>query len=152
MPPIVAERPANSGLLQFGVASLRSRFPGIWAEFGESLWLTPRIFPFMGDAGRRLGSIMDCVVRAACNFAVRRARTPVKRNNLRGRGAIPTQAQREPGAPTFNNYPIGLRFPRRIASARTSTSLAGFARIESCCSRGMRILSPGSDGTHDAVL
>jgi hypothetical protein len=63
MPPIVAERPANSGLLQFGVPSLCSRFPGMTTEFGESLWLTPRIFPFLGDAGRRPGSIMHCVVR-----------------------------------------------------------------------------------------
>ena len=55
--PIVAERPANSGLLQFGVPSLGSRFPGMRAEFGESLWLTPRIFPFSGDCGRRQGSI-----------------------------------------------------------------------------------------------
>jgi hypothetical protein len=53
MPPIVAERPANSGLLQFGVPSLCSRFPGMRAEFGESLRLAPRIFPFLGDAGRR---------------------------------------------------------------------------------------------------
>src|ERR1700726_1192754 len=28
MPPIVAERPANSGLLQFGILSLCSFFPG----------------------------------------------------------------------------------------------------------------------------
>jgi hypothetical protein len=71
MPRIVAERPANSGLLQFGVPSLCSRFPGMRTEFGESLWLTPRIFPSLGDAGRRLGSIMDCLVRAAVDFGHR---------------------------------------------------------------------------------
>jgi hypothetical protein len=69
MPPTVAERPANSGLLQFGVPSLCSRFPGMTTEFGESLWLTPRIFPFLGDAGRRPGSIMHCVAEFAVEFA-----------------------------------------------------------------------------------
>jgi hypothetical protein len=51
MLPIGAERPANSGLLQFGVPSLCSRLLGMTTEFRESLWLTPRIFPFLGDAG-----------------------------------------------------------------------------------------------------
>jgi hypothetical protein len=69
MPPLVAERAANSGLLQFGVRSLCSRFPGMRTEFVESLWLTPRIFPFLGDGGRRPGSIMDCAVRAAVDLA-----------------------------------------------------------------------------------
>jgi hypothetical protein len=107
MPPIVAERPANSRLLQFGVPSLRSRFPNMRTESGESLWLTPRRFPFLGDACRRPGSIMDCVVRTSVDFAVRRARTTVKRNNLRGRGAIP----RKSGAPTFNIYPHWVALP-----------------------------------------
>src|ERR1700722_8273713 len=35
----------------------------------ESLWLTPRIFPFLGDSGRRLGSIMHCVARHSCSPA-----------------------------------------------------------------------------------
>jgi hypothetical protein len=68
MPPIIAERPANSGLLQFGDLSLCFRFPGMRTEFGESLWLTPRIFPFLGDAGQRPSSIMDCVVTMAVDF------------------------------------------------------------------------------------
>jgi hypothetical protein len=70
MPPIVAERPANSGLLQFGVPSLCSRLLRMTTEFRESLWLTPRIFPFLGDAGRRPGSIMHCVVNAAVRSSV----------------------------------------------------------------------------------
>jgi hypothetical protein len=57
MPPIVAERPANGGLLQFGVLSLYSRFTGMKVELRKSLWLTPRIFPFSRDCGRRPGSI-----------------------------------------------------------------------------------------------
>ena len=65
LPPIVAEMPTNGGLLQFGVPSLCSRFPGTGTEFRESLWLISRIFPFLGDAGRRPGSIRDSVVIAA---------------------------------------------------------------------------------------
>jgi hypothetical protein len=61
--PIGAERPANSGLSQLGMPSLRSRVPGMRTEFVESLWLTPRIFPFGVDDGGRPGLIMDCVVR-----------------------------------------------------------------------------------------
>jgi hypothetical protein len=65
MTPIAAERPANGGLLQFGIPSLCSRFPGIRVSFGESLWLIPRIFPFSRDCSRRPGFDLHCGVRLA---------------------------------------------------------------------------------------
>jgi hypothetical protein len=68
MPPILGERPTKSGLLQFGSPSLCSRSPGMRTEIGESLWLIPRIFPFSGDGGRRLSSIMHCGRGAQATF------------------------------------------------------------------------------------
>jgi hypothetical protein len=56
MAPIVAETPANSGLLQFDVASLCSRFPGITAdpnpELNRSVTGLRREHSF--EAGRRM--------------------------------------------------------------------------------------------------
>jgi hypothetical protein len=54
---IRAPRPANGGLLPFGVLSLCSRFRRTRHESGESLWLVPPKFPFSGDQGWRMSSI-----------------------------------------------------------------------------------------------
>lgn len=56
-PMRVAEKPANSGLSQFGRRSPDSQFPELPAQNADSLWLFIEIFPFSGDAGRRPGSI-----------------------------------------------------------------------------------------------
>jgi hypothetical protein len=53
----VAEMATDSGILQSGGRSLHSQMCGLRVEFAESLRPPPRIFPFLGDRRRRLGSI-----------------------------------------------------------------------------------------------
>jgi hypothetical protein len=56
-PLIVAEMPAVGGLLRFRRWSPDSRFSGLRGEIAESLRPYSELFPFLGDGGRRPGSI-----------------------------------------------------------------------------------------------
>ncbi len=51
-----SERPTISGLLRLGGRSPHSRMARLTIKFAESLRPTPRVFPFLGDWRRRLGS------------------------------------------------------------------------------------------------
>ena len=52
----IAKEPANSGLLGLGPLSPRAHFLVLGRQITKGLRPTPRIFPFSGDGGRRLGS------------------------------------------------------------------------------------------------
>jgi hypothetical protein len=54
---VLAERPANGGLLRISHQSLGSNFRHSQREIADSLGRTFEIFPFLGDCDRRLGSI-----------------------------------------------------------------------------------------------
>src|SRR5207249_2002359 len=53
----IQEVPANGRLLQIYFLSLYSKFAQSPSEIADSLWLVIEIFPFLGDAGWRPGSI-----------------------------------------------------------------------------------------------
>jgi len=53
----MAEMPANGGLLRFSERSPDTEFGHFWSEISESLRRTFEKLPFLGDCGRRPGSI-----------------------------------------------------------------------------------------------
>jgi hypothetical protein len=67
--PRIAERPTISGLLRFGGPSPDSRIYRIGGQFAVSLRPLPRIFPFLGDWRRRLGSIATAWHTSQSDFA-----------------------------------------------------------------------------------
>src|ERR1700737_1094093 len=66
-PLIVAEMPANGGLLRIGYRSLGSEFGHFRGENAESLRLHAEIFPFSGDYDRRPVSIHTTWRTRQCN-------------------------------------------------------------------------------------
>jgi hypothetical protein len=57
LPLILAERPANGGVLRFNERSPGADFGHFRLGLADSLRRTLEIFPFSGDDGRRPGSI-----------------------------------------------------------------------------------------------
>jgi hypothetical protein len=66
-PLILAERPANGGLLRISHRSPGSDFGHSQSETANSLWRTFEKFPFLGDCGRRPGSICTDWPSLQCN-------------------------------------------------------------------------------------
>jgi hypothetical protein len=64
---IFAERPANGGLLRIGHQSPGSDFGHSQREIADSLRRTFEKLPFLGDRGRRLGSICTAWPSLQCN-------------------------------------------------------------------------------------
>src|SRR6516225_11092152 len=62
----IAKEPANSGLLGLGPLSPRAHFLVLGRQISKSLRPTPRIFPFSGNGGRRLGSTATGWQRQQC--------------------------------------------------------------------------------------
>jgi hypothetical protein len=67
VPLILAERPANCGLLGIGHRSPGSDFGHSQSEIADSLWRTFEKLPFLGDCGRRQGSICTAWPSLQCN-------------------------------------------------------------------------------------
>jgi hypothetical protein len=64
---ILAERPANGGLLRIGHQSPGSDFGHSRSEIADSLRRTFEKLPFLGDCGRRPGSICTAWPSLQCN-------------------------------------------------------------------------------------
>src|SRR5258708_37721143 len=53
----ILQMPANCGFLRICALSPSSQFAQSQSEIADSLWRIFEIFPFLGDGGRRSGSI-----------------------------------------------------------------------------------------------
>jgi hypothetical protein len=67
LPSAMAQMPANGGLLRFRNRSPGSQFGHFGSEIADSLRRTFEIFPFLGDEGRRPGSIGTAWRARQCN-------------------------------------------------------------------------------------
>src|SRR5712691_6453081 len=63
----LAERPANGGLLRISYQPPRSNFRHSRNEFADGLRQTFEKLPFLGDCGRRQGSICTAWRQGQCN-------------------------------------------------------------------------------------
>src|ERR1700724_3572200 len=65
---ILAETPANGGLLRIGPESLGSHFRHSQTEIADSLGRSFEKLPFSGDCARRLGSICTTWPPSQCQY------------------------------------------------------------------------------------
>jgi hypothetical protein len=111
VPLIFAERPANGGLLRINPQSPGSDFGHSPSEMADSLRRTFEKFPFLGDRGRRQGSI--CTAWRACS-ATRRILRLGRRQVGNAEPALP---RRDYSAKAQNPWDIRQQFGNLRADA-----------------------------------
>ena len=104
MSPILAEMPANGGLLRTSRQSLGSDFGHSRSEIANSLRRTFEKLPFLGDCGRRPGSICTARPSLQCN-SPNSPPWPPASWECRARTAAPVRREAQSYPPTIKHKP-----------------------------------------------